>query len=272
MQQKIIWEDWDEDTVSRFLQYMYTGEYEFPYPSLLANVEENRNSKDSPEPSPKSKLAFLKRSSLINALFAAPIPPEDGWSEPRVPLDLGKGPLVPITSRDYSAPRLAVRLTHAQEFTLWPGHQLWSSKELDYEATLLAHAKIYSIADCFMLDELKSMAVESLREALTFIGCPNSESGVISDVITLIEYVYAHTNRLVSEEEPLRKLVTTFAASNYTNMDGQDFQTLMSRGGDFVLDLVPKLMHRLSWYETDERSRIEKIKKKRERHEREFTN
>lgn len=115
------------------------------------------------------------------------------------------------------------------------------------------------MADCFMLDRLKSMAVESLREALKFISCPNSEPGVISDVITLIEYVYAHTNRLVSEEEPLRKLVT-FAATNYTSMDGQDFQTLMSRGGDFVLDLVPKLMHRLSWFEMDEKSRSESVR------------
>lgn len=94
------------------------------------------------------------------------------------------------------------------------------------------------------------MAVQRLRETLKLIGCPRPDSSVIADISALIEYVFAHTDRLISEEEPLRKLMTTYAASNYRNLDGPHFQALMSRGGDFVVEFATKLMHQLSWYET----------------------
>lgn len=144
-------------------------------------------------------------------------------------------PLTPITSPNYSAPRLAEKLTQAEAFQKWLGHRVWSSSELDYETTLLAHAKLYALANCYMLSELKNMAIQRLLDTLRFIGCPHPESSVIAHITALIEYVYAHTDRLASEEEPLRKLVTTFAASNYNALEGPNLQALMSRGGDLYL-------------------------------------
>lgn len=158
-------------------------------------------------------------------------------------------PLTPITSPNYRAPRLTERLTQWQEFQRWPGHQAWSSSELDYNDTLLAHAKIYIIANCFMLFELKSMVIQRLRETLNLMSFPRPDSSVTAEITALIEYVYAHTDRLISEEEPLRKLMATYAASNYRNLEGPHFQALMSRGGEFVVELATKLMRQLSCYE-----------------------
>ena len=123
---------------------------------------------------------------------------------------------------------------------------------IDYEATLLASAKVYAIANYFLLPELKNLAIQRSRENLSPIGCPDPKSERAA-IVTLIEYVYAHTERLISEEEPLRKLVTAFAASNYENLQGPMFRTLVSDGGDFVLDLVAGLTQRLSWYEASEK-------------------
>lgn len=169
-EKEIVWKDWDGDTVDRFLQWIYTGDYEFPHPTLDTSSGEHR--------------------------------------------------------------------------LIW----------LDYEATLLASAKVYAMANYFLLPELKNLAIQRVKEALNLVGCPVPKS-VRADIVALIEYVYAHTDRLVSEEEPLRTLVTTFAASNYANLQGSMFRILMSHGGDFVVDLVAMLTQRLSWYEASEKSK-----------------
>lgn len=163
-EKEIVWKDWDGDTVDRFLQWIYTGDYKFPHPTPGTTSKENR------------------------------------------------------------------------------------SGELDYEATLLASAKVYAIANYFMLPELKTLAIQRLQNTLNLIRRPVPKSER-AHIAPLIEYVYAHTDRLTNEEEPLRKLVTTFAASNHANLQGPMFQTLMSDGGDFVLDLVARLTQRLSCYE-----------------------
>lgn len=114
-----------------------------------------------------------------------------------------------------------------------------------------------------MLSELKHLAHRRLYEILKFIASPQIETSVIEDIIGLIDWVYDHTDRLTSKEEPLRALVVNFATTNYPALDGPDFQALMSRGGDFVLDLVAELRKQLSSYKTREKSRMESRKSRK---------
>ena len=59
---------------------------------------------------------------------------------------------------------------------------------------------------------------------------------MVSNLVELVSHVYVKTDSLVSEEEPLRELVTTCLAQNFRNFEGEEVGELMEQGGDFVLD------------------------------------
>ena len=64
---------------------------------------------------------------------------------------------------------------------------------------------------------------------------PIANTPVISIILTLVQYVYATTTRLESEEEPLRNLISTFIALNYDHIQdkGGEVSRFMEQGGDF---------------------------------------
>ena len=63
---------------------------------------------------------------------------------------------------------------------------------------------------------------------------------MVSNLVELISYVYVNTDSLISEEEPLRELVTTCLARHFRHFKGEEVGELMEQGGDFVLDFWKK--------------------------------
>jgi hypothetical protein len=59
-------------------------------------------------------------------------------------------------------------------------------------------------------------------------------------------YVYNNTLSHESHEEPIRKLVSQFAAIHYTDLMTGEFEGFFSRGGDFTLDVARKISRRLA--------------------------
>ena len=66
---------------------------------------------------------------------------------------------------------------------------------------------------------------------------------MIGNLLTLIQYAYANTTGLESEEEPLRELISTFIVLNYDQFTdvGDRVQTFMEQGGDFHGDVHDKM-------------------------------
>jgi hypothetical protein len=68
---------------------------------------------------------------------------------------------------------------------------------------------------------------------------------MVSDVTPLIEYVYSNTLNHESREEPIRKLVSQFAAIYYTDLVTGEFEEFFSRrsvlGGGVTLDVARKI-------------------------------
>ncbi len=60
-----------------------------------------------------------------------------------------------------------------------------------------------------------------------------------------IEYVHDNIPADKGNEEPMRKLLSQFAAANYTALFHGSFEALVTRGGSFTLDLARKLSRRL---------------------------
>jgi len=68
-----------------------------------------------------------------------------------------------------------------------------------------------------------------------------TQAYIIPDITQLVHYIYDNTTVRESQEEPARKLVSQFIALNYTNLIKGELQTLLVKGGNFILDLSGKI-------------------------------
>ena len=230
---KIKLEDWDAKTVGRFLQWLYTGDYESPYPVEVPQSE-------------------LEETGILISESPAPAPSRQKVSYSMVPpkqMALGA-----FTDLDFQKAVPGLASSHANAFESWAAK---SHGVLNFEATLLAHAKLYALANYMLLPTLQAQVFYRLKAVLLFIS-PSTNSlslaftkpglfianlPVIYNIVTLIEYVYANTARLESEEEPLRKLISTFVTLHYDQFrdDRGVVLAFMRQGGDFQGDIHDKM-------------------------------
>ena len=105
--------------------------------------------------------------------------------------------------------------------------------------TLLQHSKLYVLAHYLQFTELEAEAYFHIKAILDlFQELPPNLLGYI---LQLIRHVYEHTDTLVNSKEPLRELVSTFAAKFFHAFQGDEVKELMGKGGDFVIDVLEKV-------------------------------
>ncbi|KAL8698027.1 MAG: hypothetical protein Q9201_006794 [Fulgogasparrea decipioides] len=282
---RIYWRDWSVDTVEKFLEWLYTSDYTCPYPTKVLDLETRSASIDAEatsryaEPAithetPKTPPVDVPDPMPAEVEFPIPEEPPDDLGEPRASMphffrysrlphgfqSTGKGealsmrPLTRLPDLDWSGCRTLEKLSQAEEYDKWTGHQLWSPAQLDYEATFMSHAELYVMADRYMLDELKNMAWQRLRSVLVTIGTPSSKSPVIRNLMTLIHYVYQETGEPDEGKDPLRELVTTFAALHFTCIQGPEIDELIRSSdmsdAEFIVDLMAKTAQQMSFLES----------------------
>ena len=81
---------------------------------------------------------------------------------------------------------------------------------------------------------------------LTFRKLDCSGKHAEQELAEVIEFVYQNTPASGEDEELMRKLLSQFAAINYTTLSHDKFEVLFTHGGDFALDLARKLSRRFS--------------------------
>lgn len=87
------------------------------------------------------------------------------------------------------------------------------------------------------------MAYHRLLGILENLQPITPDSNLRFHVVQLLGYVYAHTQ---DSEDRMRKLVSQFVALNFTAMQGvKEMKEVMSRGGQLVVDLMPKVCRRV---------------------------
>ncbi|KAL9042097.1 MAG: hypothetical protein Q9214_003888 [Letrouitia sp. 1 TL-2023] len=255
LQHKLVWENWSEDIVSLFVEWLYTGDYNFPYP-----VEISPSSQGNEENHAEDQDTLVHQEVDQEGEKTPPPPPLEPSAafeeEPKPP----DRPLTPLSDLRWSAGHPIRTTSQAEEFKLWPGFIIWKPEMLDYEDTLMTHAKLYVMADYFLLSELQNATLHQLRSSLLTIEPLIPESRQMSNVAHLIDYVYEHTVEPTIGENPLRRLVSQYAALQFANFKGDEFRQLMKKGGEFVNDLVEKVRRAKS--ETLSTSSGKKSKKK----------
>lgn len=215
VERSIDLKDWDSDTVARLVEYLYLRNYDYPDPAPL---------KSRPE-------------CAIGDPGPAGVQTEDAISV----LDT-KRPLTPINEclKGCLPPADVAPISDSASLASF------DPADNDFQDILLAHAKVYSLANYKSVDGLQTLALRRLLLTLSRLHPLHPASHILMNIVELASYVYENTDCLSNSEEPLRKLTSQFIALNFAA-----FQTepraieLVAQGGDIVRDLMAKLSRRL---------------------------
>ncbi len=246
-EKKICWPHWKTSTVEKFLEWLYTSDYTCPYPRLVADPTSSVQAIDNDAPSkrcaPQEEVAPFKYHGEVAEWPVEPTAKKQKTST-AVPT------LKPLQDLTWSDDRCQPKISQAEEYSRWTGHQLWHPNQLDYETTLMTHAELYVMACHYLLDDLAAMSWQRLRAVLMSMGTPSVGSPVIRNLMNLFCYAYEETgNSLDEEEEPLRNLLTTFAALHYPIFKGSGIEkwatSAKESDQEFCADLMVKVLLRV---------------------------
>ncbi|KAL8769516.1 MAG: hypothetical protein Q9209_004577 [Squamulea sp. 1 TL-2023] len=249
---KITWKDWTISASEKFLDWLYTGDYKCPYPveaskmnkTLQTATIESINSDvgmDPGKPHTPQKTSKKPTDTWVKAV-TTPITVEGPGRKEKQSSAVGTVQFKDLT---WSRDRPLKKLSQAEEFDKWTGHQLWTPDQLDYHATFMTHAELYNMACHYQLCDLKTMAWQRLKAVLVTVGRPTAGWAVIRNMVDLIHYAYAVTGDNDKEADPLRELVTTFVTVHFTSFEGTAVDDLMrsveTADREFVVDLLAKI-------------------------------
>ena len=212
LERKIVLEDWDAASVGRMLQWLYTGDYNAPNPKVPSSFVENHHQV------PKSAAAAKHPKYSTRAL-------------------------TPFANLRFSMLPLPAKRTESEKCETWMQKFGDARYDMDYEPTLLAHAKLYVLANYMLLPGLQAFTFERLHNLLSTMSPIEMDKPVMSNLVNLIEYIQATTTRPDDGEEPLHRLITTFIAYNFSQFDDDDgeVQRLMNQNRDFAKDVLVKV-------------------------------
>ena len=248
IEHKIVLEDWDPQTISRLLEWLYTGDYESPFPAKSSHPQTKVMEVEIPEvPMPSNP--DVKETARCTFPFSFGITPKESESAKG-----SKCPPTPLANIYFKKADPEIVTSRSEAFKQWAAKFTKTPCYIKFEATLLAHAKLYALADYMLLPTLQAQAFQRLKDLLGFISAniytPPSVvlhlfrgQAVVDDILTLVRHVYANTTGLVSEGEPLRELISTFVAQHHDQFEDDKGEglKLMGQGGDFPGDLHDKV-------------------------------
>lgn len=207
----IALEDWGGDTVGRFVEFLYLGNYQYPDPEPLHSSPTREVGGNVPVD------LVLKDEELSQ-------------NRPLTPL----GDCIPVSLRLEQKMDKETRLRQ------------FSPLEHDYKEVLLAHSNVYALAQYKDVIALQSLSLENLLMTLMSIDQLEPRTHLAANVIALLGHVYSHTTVLVSSEEPMRRLVSQFAALNFPALQQTEgMEGLLYRESDLARDLMQKVCRRL---------------------------
>lgn len=223
-ERKVSFEDWDSGTVSRFIKFLYTGDYQYP----------------DPEPLSLRKSIEREESNPIRGVESVSTGPEDDRPDPNTSLT----PLGECFDFSLHAEKRRPRCERErlEAFGL-------SEIYYDYGTVLLAHARVYALAQYKDVTALRVLSLERLLMTLSSIHLYESclDDHIAASIVGLLYYVYSHTDSPQNLEEPMRRVVSQFAALNFMALqEKQGMGDLLGEGGDLARDLMKKFRRRLA--------------------------
>lgn len=226
-------DNWDADTVGRFVEYIYTGDYQSPDPVLPS----------TPVMTPEGSNQSVGSSgqSLVDATL---VPTTPGEVEEKCTLTPLVRPLTPLSECFPDGPDPLRKSSAAETFAA----KYFDPSEHDFEEVFLAHAKIFALAWEFDVEALQKLAVQRLLRTFINIDSFQPDWPVASNFVELARYAYCGNN---PADNDLRKIVSQFAALNFTALQTDEMKVLIEQSGGFARDLTAKVCRRLIIAEKD---------------------
>lgn len=250
-EREIDWSHEDAATIKRFLTFLYTGDYAVPDPEPIQT--EHMSGLQTPikgdinQPDDPIEADAVPADPTVAEFDTGPMEAGEEWPQEETAFiqdaiigSFGPRPLTPISKcLDVGLPSERIRTAagRLEECS-------FASSSHRYGATLLAHARVYVFAQYHLVAQLQTFSLQRLTQALRYIDC--TQAHAVSDVTPLMEHVYKNTLNHESREEPIRKLVSHFAAIHYTDLMTGEFEKFFGGGGDFTLDVARKISRRLA--------------------------
>ncbi|KAL8676184.1 MAG: hypothetical protein Q9224_007314, partial [Gallowayella concinna] len=197
--------EWDSRTVQQLLEWLYTGQYNW---TTVEKVDHINNNPDLNDPATHAHAETHPNQ----------VTPDHGDEMHEVELSSDTNshrPASPQSIQAYGCE--AARATGC---------------------TLMLHAKVYVLAQYLQLDEFKQQAFHNIEAVLSSVQDLKDKPLLLTKIVDLIRYIYNSTDSLINSNEPLRELVSTFAADWFRAFDGSYIDSLLAEGGDFVVDLA----------------------------------
>ncbi|KAL8814098.1 MAG: hypothetical protein Q9223_006655 [Gallowayella weberi] len=199
-------EEWDPSTVQQLLEWLYTGQY-----NATTMVEVNATNISTRDlHAPTTHAHVQANTELVN------IDQGDNRHE-----------LEPSSVTNSSRP-VSPLFNSASDCV--------AARAIG--CTLMLHAKVYALAQYLQLGNLKHQALHNIKTVLSSIKVLEDKPLLLNYIVDLVRYTYSSTDSLVNSKEPLRDLVSTFAADWFEVFEGPHVDVLIAEGGDFVVDLM----------------------------------
>ena len=242
-------------TFARFLEWMYKGFYSIPDPEIkqveVAPASEKEDAIDAASDTSVRADADLHDFGEPPASSTLSVPWGSSRARRHVPKKK-KRHREPSPSISYDRQQLKEKFidTTYKEFrTSIPIAPIPAENLPDenYTEVFLCHARLYVFADKYLIDKLKTWALEALHETLKFFDLTFRRNG---DLIVLLEYVYENTatpDRLwadatgnVWDGEPMRDMLTALMGWQMDVLikDPEFGKLLVRDGGDLVDDFL----------------------------------
>lgn len=273
-ERKIRWPQWSADNVEKFLEWLYTGDYSIPLPmearpvAVPQQLEAKTLGPDGDERNTDEVVDEGFPMELQEEEWNRQVPPETNqipahqtekpWVSSPAPTvtPTVSGPLKALQDLEWKGSHAVQTTSGAENFTnRMKDTHLASSKQLDYDATIMTHATLYVIGCEKDLHELKNMAWQRLRSLLVEIGAPGAGTPVIGNMVALIQYTYKETGVSELPVELLRDLVTNYVAIYFTKFRGAAVDALFSSraadDGEFVVEVMAKVRQSMENFEAN---------------------
>ncbi|KAK6523711.1 hypothetical protein TWF281_001683 [Arthrobotrys megalospora] len=225
------WSTEDTETVRRFLTYLYSGDYHVPKPEVkqvtAAAIAENLCS--GGEGTGHATLPVYEQGKKSTK------PESDEYGEQST--GLGR-PLTPI---QYHLEHVRLPTWRYNTDAGDLEHTPRTGKEFSFAEALVAHARLYVLAQYHLLRPLEILTLQRLTQVMVL--AETHSYNIEEDVIPLIDFTY-HTDDL-DRPPDLRELVSQFVALHFHRFEGDEIFEILEAGGGFVRDVCSKLGRQL---------------------------
>ncbi|KAE9577015.1 hypothetical protein CGMCC3_g6884 [Colletotrichum fructicola] len=217
----VHWGDVDEAIFSRFVSYIYTGDYkEAKVVPRHGMIEYD------------AKIPGKEDSAVSETLSQST---DSSWDHPaqRQPNQRRRN-----RKRPWSQfLNLHPEPTQPEEFVDERG---------DHTELFLSNAEIYVFAKKHDIEGLQELSLRKLRAALEELLLDEFNDEAIGDVADLVKYTYKATKHQQDDKEPLRHLVTLYAACKIDILwTWQSFRDLVENNGQLSKGLITHMLGRL---------------------------